>query len=152
MNPDHTITGGAMRAEPPPRPARGAPALATLLLLGLVAGCGSLPGPAAGPASADASTPTAAPGTSPGSTAFPTSSRSATATTTSPTSPSPTATSPSPSLSPCATLAASLSLAEQVGQVFMVGVDSSNLDAPTAAVLGDLRAGSVVLLGNTSIG
>lgn len=66
--------------------------------------------------------------------------------------------SPSPSRPPaptptCAELAlARLTPAERVGQVFMVGVPSSGLGATTRAVLGEVRPGSVILVGNTTAG
>jgi beta-N-acetylhexosaminidase len=71
----------------------------------------------------------------------------------------PSSSAPSPSASPspspvdrCAALVARLSVREQVGQLFMVGVASSGLDGSDTDALGDSRAGSVILLGNTTAG
>lgn len=55
-------------------------------------------------------------------------------------------------MSPCRELAESLSLKEQVGQLFMVGIGSEGLGGSEAEILDDGRIGSVILLGNTRIG
>ena len=65
--------------------------------------------------------------------------------------PSPTATS-TPAGPSCADLAAGLSPAEQVGQLLMVAVPSTGLGSGDRAVLADSRAGSVILLGNSTAG
>lgn len=52
----------------------------------------------------------------------------------------------------CADLLGSMSLREQIGQLFMVGVPSSGLSMATERALEDARAGSVVLLGTTTAG
>ena len=52
----------------------------------------------------------------------------------------------------CDDLVAELTLAEQVGQLYMVGVPTSGLDAATAAAIRDTHTGSVVLLGNSTAG
>ena len=71
------------------------------------------------------------------------------------TSPAPT---PSPTLSSqpasprCTDLAGSLTLAQQVGQLMMVGISSGGLPASQARILSRGHVGSVVLLGNTTAG
>lgn len=52
----------------------------------------------------------------------------------------------------CSVLAAELPLEVQVGQLFMVGVSTSGLDAATAEAITATGAGSVVLLGNSTAG
>jgi beta-N-acetylhexosaminidase len=52
----------------------------------------------------------------------------------------------------CATLAASLSLRDQVGQLLMVAVSSGGVSSSAATAIDDSRAGSVLLLGNTTAG
>ncbi len=52
----------------------------------------------------------------------------------------------------CGDLVNELSLAEQVGQLYMVGVPTSGLDAATSAAMSTTRTGSVVLLGNSTAG
>ena len=60
---------------------------------------------------------------------------------------------PSPPGEPdCTDLVASLSLREQVGQLLMVGVPSFGISAADERDLARIRAGSVVLLGNTEAG
>ena len=84
---------------------------------------------------------------------------------TSPPRPTPTATSPIPTFSggpstvkptppepTCADLVEGLSLRQQVGQLLMVGMSSSGLSGSVADVLDDTRAGSVILLGNSTAG
>ncbi|AQP43689.1 glycoside hydrolase family 3 N-terminal domain-containing protein [Tessaracoccus flavus] len=61
-------------------------------------------------------------------------------------------TSPSPTVTSCRDVASSLSPAEQVGQLFMIGVDTGGLDEATRSAIANARVGSVVLLGNTSAG
>lgn len=51
----------------------------------------------------------------------------------------------------CLAEAEALSAEEQVGQLLMVGVSTSNLDTATADVLRSTKAGSVVLLGNSKM-
>ncbi|HYI57066.1 MAG TPA: glycoside hydrolase family 3 N-terminal domain-containing protein [Microlunatus sp.] len=53
---------------------------------------------------------------------------------------------------PCAELAGSLSLREQVGQLMMVAVSSGGVGGAAADAIEDSRAGSVLLLGNTTAG
>ena len=67
--------------------------------------------------------------------------------------PSPTST-PTPSPKPvrCAELADSLSLRDQVGQLMMVAVSSGGVGSAAASAIDDSRAGSVILLGNTTAG
>lgn len=52
----------------------------------------------------------------------------------------------------CRMLAEDLTLHEQVGQLFMLGVDTGGLDTPTQSAIIDSRVGSVVLLGNSTAG
>ena len=80
-----------------------------------------------------------------------------TASTSSPVSAAP-APKPAPSTSPnerlddCATLAASLTLKEQIGQLVMLGVDSAGPGSGDARTAAERHVGSVVLLGNSSAG
>jgi beta-N-acetylhexosaminidase len=79
---------------------------------------------------------------------------SASPTTVSPTplpsgSPTPT---PSPTERSCADLVAGLTPAEQVGQLLMVAVGSTGLGGRDRDILADSRAGSVILLGNSTAG
>ncbi len=72
----------------------------------------------------------------------------------------PAAGSPTPSATPkaapapvrCADLARSLRLRDQVGQLMMVAVSSGGVSSSAAAAIDDSRAGSVLLLGNTTAG
>ncbi|MEO7586769.1 MAG: glycoside hydrolase family 3 N-terminal domain-containing protein [Arachnia sp.] len=52
----------------------------------------------------------------------------------------------------CAALVSGMSLPERVGQLYMVGVSTTGLDAATAAAIRDTHTGSVVLLGNSAAG
>lgn len=52
----------------------------------------------------------------------------------------------------CSAVAAELPLAEQVGQLYMVGVSTSGVDEATAAAITGAKVGSVVLLGNSTAG
>jgi beta-N-acetylhexosaminidase len=70
---------------------------------------------------------------------------------TSPPTPPPTP-SPTTATDPCAAVVARLSVRQQVGQLFMVGIASSGLSETDAEALAESRAGSVILLGNTSAG
>ena len=67
---------------------------------------------------------------------------------TSTTTPTPT---PDPSAR-CVTLAASLSLRDQVGQLLMVAVPSTGVGSSAAQAISGSRAGAVILLGNTTAG
>jgi len=68
-------------------------------------------------------------------------------------SPSPSRTpSPTPTQSCAEQTLARLTPAERVGQVFMMGVPSTGLGPTTRAVLGEVRPGSVILVGNTTAG
>jgi beta-N-acetylhexosaminidase len=53
---------------------------------------------------------------------------------------------------PCAALVRKMSMSERVGQLLMVAVSSSGLDASEKAVIDRTRAGSVLLLGNSKAG
>jgi beta-N-acetylhexosaminidase len=59
---------------------------------------------------------------------------------------------PSPTMSACMKLVQELTLRERVGQLLMVGVSSSGPTESDAEVLATTRAGSVLLLGNSTIG
>ncbi len=65
--------------------------------------------------------------------------------------PKPTNTSARPA-APCSELAGELSVAQQVGQLLMVGVSSSGISAAEADILARTRTGSVILLGNSTAG
>ncbi|MDO5736008.1 MAG: glycoside hydrolase family 3 N-terminal domain-containing protein, partial [Propionibacteriaceae bacterium] len=52
----------------------------------------------------------------------------------------------------CTDLAGDMSLAEQVGQLYMVAVSTGGLDESTAEAIRDTQTGSVVLLGNSTAG
>ena len=52
----------------------------------------------------------------------------------------------------CQSLAASLSLREQVGQLLMIAVPSTGVGSAAAKAVKDSRAGAVILLGNTTAG
>lgn len=66
-------------------------------------------------------------------------------------SPSPPATNPAAKPS-CTQRAGDLSRADQVGQLLMIGVGSTQLTRAEAETLADVRAGSAILLGNSSRG
>lgn len=59
---------------------------------------------------------------------------------------------PGPARPSCADLASSLTRREQIGQLLMVGISSQGLGSPDAQILGDVAAGSVILLGNSTVG
>lgn len=59
---------------------------------------------------------------------------------------------PTPSLAACRELVSGMTLPQQVGQLYMVGVSTSGLDEATASAIRDTHTGSVVLLGNTTAG
>jgi beta-N-acetylhexosaminidase len=52
----------------------------------------------------------------------------------------------------CAQLVARMSLAEQIGQLLMVGVSSGGISASEKTIVDQTRAGSIILLGNTTAG
>ncbi|HEV2931345.1 MAG TPA: glycoside hydrolase family 3 N-terminal domain-containing protein, partial [Propionibacteriaceae bacterium] len=60
--------------------------------------------------------------------------------------------SPTPQVRGCADLVAAMTPDEQVGQLLMVGIDSGGLSSSAAKVLASTRAGSVILLGNSTAG
>ncbi len=131
-----------------------------LLLPATVLGCGNVsPGqPSTGARSAPVPAPSGTPTPAPTrSTPVPTASVTPTPTSNRST-PVPTAsgTSARPSDSvgtPCIKLAASLSLTQQVGQLFMVGVDTgTGLGPGQPAAMADAHVGSTILLGNTTVG
>jgi len=53
---------------------------------------------------------------------------------------------------PCAELVGKMSLSERVGQLLMVGVSSSGVSQSDRAIVARTRAGSVILLGNSTAG
>ncbi len=63
----------------------------------------------------------------------------------------PTKDTPSPTTS-CADLVAKLSLADRVGQLLMVGINSGGATAAERDILNRTRTGSVILLGNSTAG
>lgn len=65
---------------------------------------------------------------------------------------SPPSSSSSPAGAVCADLVAELTIAEQVGQLYMVAVSTDGLDAATSSALAETHTGSVVLLGNSTAG
>jgi beta-N-acetylhexosaminidase len=52
----------------------------------------------------------------------------------------------------CAELVSKMSLSEQVGQLLMVGVGSTGIGSSERAIIARTRAGSVILLGNSTVG
>jgi beta-N-acetylhexosaminidase len=52
----------------------------------------------------------------------------------------------------CAQVVARMSLSEQIGQLLMVGVSSDGISASEKAIVEETRAGSIILLGNTTAG
>ena len=119
----------------------------------VAAACGAVP-PGA-PPSQDTSSPAVSASVAPVSpsavstpSSAPPTLRPAPAATPSPTYP------PTPSPKPvrCADLADSLSLRDQVGQLMMVAVSSGGVDSGAARAIDESRAGSVILLGNTTAG
>ena len=60
--------------------------------------------------------------------------------------------SPTPIQLRCRDLVAEMTLAEQVGQLLMVGISSGGLGGTTARTLQETRAGSVIMLGNSTAG
>jgi beta-N-acetylhexosaminidase len=53
---------------------------------------------------------------------------------------------------PCAELVAKMSMSERVGQLLMVGVSSGGVSQSDRAIVARTRAGSVILLGNSTAG
>jgi beta-N-acetylhexosaminidase len=52
----------------------------------------------------------------------------------------------------CAQVVARMSLSEQIGQLLMVGVSSGGISASEKTIVDEARAGSIILLGNTTAG
>src|SRR5215207_10431038 len=52
----------------------------------------------------------------------------------------------------CAQVVARMSLSEQIGQLLMVGVSSGGISASEKTIVDQTRAGSIILLGNTTAG
>ncbi|WP_152366115.1 glycoside hydrolase family 3 N-terminal domain-containing protein [Microlunatus speluncae] len=102
---------------------------AALTALALLAGCGNAP-PVSSPTPTSASSPPDSP---------------------IPESPTPSGT-PTPTAATCASVVAGLNREERIGQLLMVAIDSSGLSSSTADTLAEVRAGSVLLLGNTDSG
>lgn len=112
----------------------------------LAAGCSSTPagGPTAESAPASTATPTGP--SSPVSTASGSAPSSPTASSSASKDPSAGPSSPASSSPACGTL----SLAQQVGQLFVMGVAATGPTAGQLAELGDLQVGGVIMMGNTS--
>ena len=53
---------------------------------------------------------------------------------------------------PCAELVSKMSLSERVGQLLMVGVGSTGIGSSEKTIIARTRAGSVILLGNSTVG
>ena len=116
-----------------------------LLPLALVVGaCGATP---PGPEPVATVTPTAAPAAS-----SPTVAASPSATASASPSPAPTRAATAPAEGTCAAVVHGMSLAEQVGQTIMVAQASTSPSASGRAVIRRLHLGSVVLLGNSTVG
>jgi len=113
---------------------------AALAVSVVLAGCAGVP-----------TDPTPRPGTTASATAAtqPTATQTPAVTVTPTTEPTP---SPSPRLRGCDDLVAAMTSREQVGQLLMVGIDSGGLSSAAAEVLTSTRAGSVILLGNSTAG
>lgn len=60
--------------------------------------------------------------------------------------------SPSPTIASCTDVAGELSLEKQVGQLFMLGIDSEALRESSRKIISDYEIGSVVLLSNRTAG
>jgi len=122
--------------------------VATALLGSTACGAAAAPPSLATPADDPSSSPTAAtPSEAFTGTLSPTPTSSA-----SPTpvpSPSPTGRAAVPT---CNDLAASLTLSQQIGQLMMVGISSTGLSTSQARILSRGHVGSVILLGNTTVG
>lgn len=108
--------------------------MATLAVVGLIAGCQS-------------SVPDAS--STPDGTSAPTSSPSGPAPDSPMPSPTPT---PTPTVEACAARVAELDREDRIGQLLMVAIDSTGLASSTAETLDEVHAGSVLLLGNTDGG
>jgi len=119
----------------------------------VTAACGTVP-PVASP-SADSASPAVSASVAPVSpSAVSTPSSAASTLRSAPSAtPSPTST-PTPTPQPvrCADLASSLSLRDQVGQLMMLAVSSDGVGSAAATAIDQSRAGSVILLGNTTAG
>lgn len=118
----------------------------TALVLGLVA-C-STPGGTPAVSTPPASTPATSP---PAVSTPPASTPTSASPSSPPATPSAAASNTAPTPS-CAALVGRLSLAERVGQLLMVAVTSTDVTAEQRAAVRDTAAGSVILLGNTSVG
>lgn len=118
----------------------------------LAGGCGPPPSLPAG----QGTTPATPPATPSAPSGPPTSPPSPPSTGASPSAPSgaaaPTLATPSPVPARCAALADSLSLRDRVGQLLMVAVSSAGVGPSAAQAVEQSRAGSVLLLGNTTAG
>lgn len=158
---------GGMRAgrAAPPRTASAGVLGHRLRVAGVLAGCLAVAACGAVPPVGPATSPV------PGASPRPDSSSAASRASAAPVSPSavstpgsatpsapdsaPTATpSATPTARPvrCADLVSSLSLRERVGQLMMVAVSSDGVGSAAASAIDDSRAGSVILLGNTTAG
>ncbi|SDS44305.1 glycoside hydrolase family 3 N-terminal domain-containing protein [Microlunatus soli] len=131
---------------------RLAPALSVIAVvsLGLVAGCTGTDGPGAAPQApgSSAAAPSGGASGTAGSSSEPASPDGSAPSESSSSAAEP----PAGGKQTCTKLAGELSLNEQVGQLFMIGTDSSGMPDAQAQQLADLKVGSVLLLGNSTAG
>lgn len=128
----------------------------TLALVGCLtaAACGTPPisaPPSAAPPSVGVSSPVATPSAVASASAAPLSPSPVTPSTAAPSTPAASAT-PTAAAVRCSALSGSLSLRDQVGQLIMVAVSTGGVSSSAASAIDDSRAGSVLLLGNTTAG
>lgn len=128
---------------------RLAATVAAVVACTVVAACGTPPGAAPGSTPGSSGNRTSA---STAGAASPSASPASATGSPSPTTASPTTASPTPRPVRCAELAGSLSLRDQVGQLMMVAVPSTGVGPSAADAVDRSRAGSVILLGNTTAG
>ncbi len=136
---------------------------ARLPLTGLLTGCclamaacgapSTVTAPPVAPGSATPSVSTSEAPISPSAVSTPSRTPPSTQRSTSSAAPSSTSTpTPRPQTVRCADLVSSLSLRDRVGQLMMVAVASDGVGAAAATAIDESRAGSVILLGNTTAG
>lgn len=140
-----------MKTARGPRPLLVATAL-TVALGGMLPGCGGVPSAAPPPGPSPAPAPSAMVPSVAATTPVP--SRDTARVPSPAPSPAPDAKpKPKPAGRSCAELAGSLSRAQRVGQLFMVGVDTrAGVGRSQAAMMAAQHVGSAVLLGNTTAG
>ena len=120
----------------------------------VTAACGTVPAATPpGPDSSPAVSASVAP-VSPSAESTPRAASPSTQASASPATPPSSTPTPPPAPQPvrCADLASTLSLRDQVGQLMMVAVSSDGVGSAAATAIDQSRAGSVILLGNTSAG